>query len=389
MTTMTKKVEAKATVRDVINSFIVKLNGEFKEREDVVRGLFLAILTGQHVLLLGPAGTGKSLIARCAGIGLGGRWFETLLTRFSTPEQVFGPVSLKALEQDRFERKLNGTLAECEFGFLDEIFKANAAILNALLTAINERLFHNGSGPVKLPLRTVFGASNELPEGKDLEALFDRFVLRFDVPYIRRDDNLRAMLGAKAPEPTSVLTLADLDAAQAEVRAVKVTDATVDALLSLRSALKAEGFTVSDRRWRAILSLCQANAWLEGEAETSPEDLMIAIDAVWRVPTERAKVAKIVGTVADPVSEKAGETLESARETATRIAGLATGDRDAYLDAATKGLKEVKLMLRKLTELEAGASARSTRTISDVRTEVQALHDDLARVISKGLGLRS
>lgn len=375
-------------VRALFTTFIADLNAAFPQRREVIEGVFLAVLTQQHVLLLGPPGTAKSLLTRSIGTGLGGRWFELLLTRFTTPEEPFGPVSLKALEQDRFERKLDGKLADVEFAFLDEIFKANSAILNALLTAINERVIHNGSGPQPIPLRTVFGASNEMPEGKDLEALWDRFVLRYNVEYLRRDDDLRALLGAPVPAVAPGLTLADLDAAQAEVRAVTVTDPTVDALLAVRSALKAEGIVISDRRWRACLALTQASAWLAGDAETSPEHLGVLIDALWREPKERVKVAKIVGQIADPASAKAVEILDAARETSARLAAAQSGDRDAYLATARKGLEEMRQILRKLDEISKGATGRSGATIADVRVEVKALHDDLTRVIAQSLGLR-
>jgi MoxR-like ATPase len=141
------------------------------------------VLAGEHVLLLGPPGTAKSALVRAIAQAFGGTYFERLLTKFSTPEELFGPISLKALEQDRYQRVTAGKLPEAEFAFVDEVFKANSAILNSLLTAMNERLFHNDGAPTQMPLVALFGASNELPEGKELEALFDRFLLRFDVQY--------------------------------------------------------------------------------------------------------------------------------------------------------------------------------------------------------------
>ena len=138
------------------------------------------------VLLIGPPGTAKSALARAIAQAFSGNYFERLLTKFSTPEELFGPVSPKALEQDKFSRVISGKLPEAEFAFVDEVFKANSAILNSLLTLVNERVFHNDGAPIKCPLVTMFGASNELPEGKELEALFDRFLLRFDVGYLLR-----------------------------------------------------------------------------------------------------------------------------------------------------------------------------------------------------------
>src|SRR6476646_691222 len=146
----------KPTPQDVRTELVAA----FPERETVIDGALAATVAGEHVLLLGPPGTGKSALVRALAAVFQGRYFEALLTKFSTPEELFGPISLKALEQDRFERVVAGKLPEAEFAFVDECFKANSAILNSLLTLINERVFHNDGQPVKVPLVTMFGASN-------------------------------------------------------------------------------------------------------------------------------------------------------------------------------------------------------------------------------------
>src|SRR3954471_20911372 len=137
------------------------LTAKFPERKQVIDGALCAILGGEHVLLLGPPGTAKSALARAIAQAFSGVYFERLLTKCSTPEELFGAVSLKALEQDRFARVVTGKLPEAEFAFVDEIFKANSAILNSLLSLVNERVFHNDGAPIQCPLVTLFGASNE------------------------------------------------------------------------------------------------------------------------------------------------------------------------------------------------------------------------------------
>src|SRR6266545_4257585 len=137
----------------------VELMARFPERKDVIDGALAAVLAGEHVLLLGPPGTAKSALVRTIAQAFGGRYFERLLTKFSTPEELFGPVSLKALEQDRFARVTADKIPEAEFAFVDEIFKANSAILNSLLSLVNERVFHNDGLPLACPLVSMFGAS--------------------------------------------------------------------------------------------------------------------------------------------------------------------------------------------------------------------------------------
>ena len=159
------------------------LNSKFFEREKEVEGILVALLSRQHMLMIGPAGTAKSaLSSELSKIIEGTTYFQWLLTKFSTPEEVFGPLSLKGLEQGVYERITTSKMPEANLVFLDEIFKANSAILNSLLTLINERLFYNNGSPVQVPLMSVIGASNEYPEEEEgLDALFDRFLLRFEI----------------------------------------------------------------------------------------------------------------------------------------------------------------------------------------------------------------
>ncbi len=262
---------------ELLRDTLEDLDRNLLERDVPVRLLLLAALAGEHVLLIGPPGTAKSALARrLHGAFADAAYFERLLTRFSVPEELFGPLSLKALEQDRYERLIEGFLPTAQVAFLDEVFKANSAILNALLTLLNEREFDNGSGRIKVPLVSVIGATNEVPEDESLQAFHDRFLLRVPVHPIA-DDSFAELLALPAMSAVAQPRLQARDLAPLRERAQQVVlpDAIIAHLVQARRWCAQHAVTVSDRRWRKLVGLLQVQAASRGASQVQRWDLWL------------------------------------------------------------------------------------------------------------------
>lgn len=308
------------------------------ERDVPVRLALLAAVSGEHLLLLGPPGTAKSLIARRLRLAFAdATYFERLLTRFSVPEELFGPLSIKGLEEDRYERQTDRYLPTASVAFLDEIFKANSAILNALLTLLNEREFDNGVKREKTPLIAVVGASNELPQGEELDALYDRFLLRLHVGPVSESgfDSLLNLRGESTPDvPASArLTEADIAAIRTAARNVQL-GADVRALLkALRTWCMAEGIQVSDRRWRKVVNLLQTSAVTNGRDAVSIWDCWLLQHCLWREPEQREALFE---WYADRVGASAAMDPSHLTRIVTIWEGKLQSDRDSRSQSRDK-----------------------------------------------------
>jgi MoxR-like ATPase len=257
-------------------SIIDRVSEGLFERDEAVRLLILAALSGEHLLLVGPPGTAKSELARRLHQVFGGHYFERLLTRFSVPEELFGPLSLAALDEGRYERDIAGYLPCASIAFLDEVFKANSAILNALLTVLNERQFDQGSQRVTVPLVSLVAASNEVPDDENLRAFEDRFLLRCVVAPVS-DDVFKAMLSEAqvTHETSALLSVADVEQLREKAATIELPDEVSQRLMELRSQLREKHIDISDRRWVRAVALLKICAATHGVTAVSPDDLWV------------------------------------------------------------------------------------------------------------------
>lgn len=361
------------------------LSKQFLEREEIVEGAILALGTAQHVLFVGPPGTAKSAFVNALTASIkGARCFSLLLSKFSKPEEVFGPISLKALENDEYRRVTAGKLPEAEIAFLDEVFKASTAILNSLLTLVNERIFHNDGAPMRCPLISLFGASNELPEGDEeahLAAFADRFLFRYQVGYLSEDAHFAQLLQLPDAQPSGAqVDLSDIAAYQALVSQVALGQDAVEALVTLRSVLAKEGITASDRRWRQAVSALKAKAVLAGSSRLEVQrDFDVLLHILWSDPGQKRTVAKVVRKVADPLAEQVLEILEEAREIYDNA--VASGKTEAGSEAVSK----FKALLKSLDAVESQLAPGSRVRAQNARDKITAWNRE---VLEKCLGIR-
>ncbi len=314
-----------------IAQLLDQLNNGIYEKETEIALSLLAAVAGQSIILLGPPGVAKSMVARRVKAAFrNAQSFEYLMSRFSTPDEIFGPVSISKLKDaDRYERAVEGYLPTADVAFLDEIWKAGPAIQNTLLTVINEKLFRNGTKELHLPLKLLVAASNELPaRGEGLEALWDRFLIRLESRSIRNEELFcRMLLDDRAELPIDEALQISNDEYQQwqrQLTAVTLPADVLRAITQIRRALRAVSTDeaaqrrevyVSDRRWKNIVRLLRASAFLQGRDVVVMADLMPVYHCLWQEPEERDGIrSALIGILFDDVAQTLNELKENLKK---------------------------------------------------------------------------
>ncbi len=372
----------------------VALQQQFLAKDEIVRLLLISLLAGEHLLLIGPPGTAKSALVRTLARLLDARYFEYLLTRFSEPNELLGPVDIRAFREGSYRRRTERMLPDAEIVFLDEIFKANSAILNSLLTLLNERRVHIGAERIEVPLMALFAASNEVPTDDGLTALLDRFLLRvrshnldgfhfhrlitMGLSHERRlllDEAVEASLPAQAP----LLTAAELLALRRElVTRLTFSEDFLASYKALIVQIRGEGVSISDRRLVKQLKLCAASAMLDGRDQADEGDLFVLAHC-WNSPEQSEILDGIVGPVVQRFFREHPERLQRSPGSAGLTDILAELQQVRTRLQAAANLSDVQLFsqLRTLGELRAALANLPSEATRRVLQEIDALLDSV------------
>uniref|UniRef100_UPI00402606DA AAA family ATPase n=1 Tax=Prevotella sp. TaxID=59823 RepID=UPI00402606DA len=400
------------------------MNRGIYEKETEISLSLLAALAGESVILLGPPGVAKSMVARqLKNAFRDAHSFEYLMSRFSTPDEIFGPVSIQKLKtSDTYERAVDGYLPTADVVFLDEIWKAGPAIQNTLLTVINEKIFRNGNREMHLPLKLLVAASNELPaKGEGLEALWDRFVIRIESRPIKMEKNFRAMLlevksslevkseERRVKNSTDLFedTIsdeqigADVSISSAEyaewsqaIDKIGVKEEVLDAISRIRKALRAvnvdeaaerRNIYVSDRRWKNIVRLLRTSAFMQDREEVDICDLLPIYHCLWQEPEERDAIRSIVirslfGPFADKLVEMKKALAEDNQYHRVRKNPDDGRDYEGEIESLSDGLTSLERQLGDNLFVSADDKAEISAYLRDFYKELAFTRQDTMKL---------
>jgi MoxR-like ATPase len=365
----------------LIKRFKEELEKPFIGREEESLVITLAVVTAEHTILIGEPGTAKSAMARRAADLINARFFKYLLTRYTDPDELFGPLDIAALREGKYIRLTSNRLPEAEIAFLDEIFNASSAILNTLLTLMNERVIYDGYREIQIPLWTLISASNAVPDEPEYRALYDRFLLRQFVKPVS-EDKWEALLeaawkiekeGYRAPEP--VFSMSDLKEIYTAIFTVDLSSIKPK-LVKLYAAIEDQGVHISDRRKGKALKVIAAHSLLHGRTKAIEEDLIV-LKYVAPQTLEDAEKTYIVLLEEANLRERVLEEIAEVEANVAEVKGLLTRrtDLDPRLVEYMRGLEKARDKLKKLlnTSLDDGVKRRALEVLVEVEETIEAI----------------
>jgi MoxR-like ATPase len=350
------------------------LNGAFLDKQEIIRLLIISAVAGEHMIIVGPPGTAKSALIRMFAQLVDARYFEYLLTRFTEPNELFGPVDIKLFREGRYTRRTERMLPDSEIVFLDEIFKSNSAILNALLGILNERRFANGADVQRVPLVSMYAAANEVPNDENLSAMFDRFLLRvvsenLDSYHFHNlvqkglEQEVRRATRQTLKPVISAHTLHQLHAETD--RLLHFPEDFLAKYKGLIFQIRSEGISVSDRRVVKLLKLFAASALFEGRTEVVDGDFFV-LRHIWNNLDQAELLEEIVNPVVDAYYRD--------RPQERRFLGP-----QASLDDLLAELRLIRELFTGGAELSDIQLFSQLKNLNEIKAALQAISNDTAR----------
>jgi len=363
------------------------LDERYLDKGELVRMLLVTLVAGEHMLIVGPPGTAKSALVRHLARLVDARYFEYLLTRFSEPNEIFGPIDIKAFREGTYVRRVEAMLPDADIVFLDEIFKSNSAILNSLLSILNERRFFTGSASIQVPLSSLYGATNEIPNDDALGAVFDRFLVRtlsdnLDSFHfhgliergLRGEVETLAQGGGEGEavveaEARPLVSLAEIRLLKGRLaRHLQFPEEFLARYKGLVFQIRSEGVTLSDRRVVKLLKLFAASALIDGRPTVDDGDFFV-LRHVWNSVDQIPIVDDIVGPV-----------LERHRRDHPEARVRRTSARD--LDGILAELGVIRSLLLGGEPLSDVQLFSQLRNLQEIRAALQAIGTDTAQTMA-------
>jgi MoxR-like ATPase len=362
-----------------------QLNAQFLDKQEIIRLMLVSAIAGEHMVIVGPPGTAKSAMINMFARLMDAKYFEYLLTRFTEPNELFGPVDIAAFREGRYTRRIENMLPTAEIVFLDEIFKSNSAILNSLLHVINERKFSNGPNVVEVPLISLYAASNEVPNDESLAAMFDRFLLRvlsdnLDSYHFHELMNkgialeVQKMTGRGGP-PANIVSARELRALQSNFdRFMVFPEDFLAKYKGLIFQIRSEGISVSDRRAVKMLKLFAASAVFDGRTRVHDGDFFV-LRHIWNNLDQVELLEEIVNPVVDAYYREHPDERRFIGPQASLDDLLSELNLIRELLATSTELSDIQLFsqLKNLNEIKAALAAMPSETASRMMREVDQL----------------
>lgn len=374
-------------IRDRIDTAIVEMSNTHRERLHIIKGMYVALIAKQHLLMLGQGGTGKSFMVRDLASRIENTtYFETALDETSDPGQLFGPVDIKAMKDlGKYRRRTDGMLPEADIAFIDEFFNANGPTLHGMMPVLNERVFHNNGHPSICPLWSAFMGTNKLNADADQAATWDRVHHRWVVRYVADRNNLRDVLLDNVKrrisnwvEPAkSTITRDELVKAHDEAMQLEVPDAVLDTFLDIKEALLRDGIDVSTRRMNEGFAAVLANAWLNGHDPITTADLDVLQSMWWVLQDDADKARGLILSATNPGEKAALEFMDDLDKWQNDLRAATAKDLDET-KLRLVGIEVYKNCNRVLDEAKqleekAAAAGSSTARIAELKNRTSAL----------------